>query len=302
MTNEEQQDLRTRIARLPEQIRNYYATYFSVLRDELNRNDLFSDAIPDYLRGHKRVMSIGGRDGLIVVHFPVELEITISKTDTGELLMYFPSVLDAQEDVFEFVTFPSSPVKDLVSFVNDGEDISDVMPSEAQWSTGVAMVFDRPLQQADLGTGQPTWHASWTRLTLADLNYLYFWEDKNRAEWEARKDIEIYVRGLERKELDDVVASRDVEEAGVRVGDRGVVIERFERPEPALLVEFTDPVGQTKALVTYSTNLEEVLDVFVDRDFQQPRGPVSNQHEQLQEWTHDFVSNSPVIRRGLVPA
>lgn len=301
MTSEEHQDLRTQIARLPGQIEEYYATYFSKLRHELNRTDLFLDALPDYLRGYKRVISIGGRDGLIVVHFPIELEITISETGTGKLLIQFPSVLDAEEDVFEFVTFPNSPVKDLVSFVNDGEDISDVMPSKAQWGTGVAMVFDRPLQQADLYTGQPTWHASWTRLTLADFNYLYFWKDKNRAKWEASKDIKIYVRGLERKELDDVVAPEVVEEAGVKAGDRGVVIEKFERPEPALLVEFADPVGQTKALVTYSTNLEEVLDVFVDKDFRQHRKPTLDRHEPLQEWTHDFASSSPVIR-GLVPA
>ena len=295
MASEEHQGLRTQIARLPGQIKEYYATYFSVLRSELNRDDLFSNAIPDYLRGYKRIVSIGGGDGLVVVHFPIELEITISKTDTGELLIHFPSVLDAQEDVFEFVTFASSPVKDIVGFVNDGEDISDVMPSESQWGTGVAAVFDRPQQIADLDTGQPTWHASWTRLTFTDLNYLYFWEDKDRAKWEAEKDVEIYVRGLERNELDNVVAPKDVEEARIKAGERGVVIEKFEQPEPALLVEFADLVGQTKALVTYSADLETVLDVFVDRDLSKRSNQVLEQNEAQREQAHEVSSSSPTL-------
>lgn len=295
MTSEEHQDLSTQLARLPRQIKEYYVTYFSELRNELGRDHLFAKAIPDYLRGYKRVISIGGRDGLIVVHFPAELEITVSKTDTGELLIQFPSVLDAQEDVFEFVTFPNSSVKDLISFVNDGEDINDVMPSDTQWGLGVAGVFDRPAQKADLDTGQITWIASWTRLTFADFNHLHFWEDADRAKWEAKKDTEPYVRGIERRELDDVVAPEDVKEASVRAGDRGVVIEEFEKPHPALLVEFADPVGQTKALVTYSTNLENVLDVFVNEDFLKHRRETLDQNEAPREQTHEVSASSPVL-------
>lgn len=302
MASEEHQNLRGQLERLPAQIRDYYAAYFSELRNELRRNDLFSNAIPDYLRGYKRIISIGGRDGLIVVHFPVELEITISQTGTEKLLIQFPSVLNAREDVFEFITFPSSPVKDLVSFVNDGEDISDVMPSDSQWGTGVAWVFDRPVPKANLDTGQVTWLASWTRLTAADFNHLHFWEDISRARREAKNDIKPYVKGTKRKELDDAVAPEDVREASVKAGDRGVVIEEFEKPDPALLVEFADPVGQTKALVTYSPDLEKVLDVLVDRDVLEERKQVLNRYEQpLRQWTHDFAASSPVVR-GLVPA
>lgn len=295
MTSEEHQNLRTQLARLRGQIKEYYATYFSELRSELGRNDLFFNAIPDHLRGYKRVISIGGRDGLIVVQFPAELEITISKTDTGELLIHFPSVLDAQENIFEFVTFPNSPVKDLVRFVNDGEDINDVMPSDTQWGIGVAGVFDRPAQKADLDTGQVTWRAPWTRLSFADFNHLHFWADKNRARWEAKKDIEPYVKGIERKELDDVIAPEDVKEASVKAGDRGVVIEEFKKPDPALLVEFADPVGQTKALITYSTNLDRIIDVFVDEDFLKHRGKPLDQEEAPREQIHEVSSSPPVL-------
>lgn len=295
MDGKEQQDLRTQLARLPEQIRQYYATYFSELREGLNRPDLFHKAVPDFLKGYKRVVSIGGKDGLIVVHFPIELEIDISQTDKGKLLVRFPSIPDAKEDIFEFITFPGSPVIDLVSFINDGEDISDVMPSEAHWGAGVAGVFDKPAQKADLDTGQIVWKASWTRLAFSDLNHLHFWQDNKRAKWEARKDIEPYIRGLKRKELDEIAAPEDVEDAGVKAGDRGVVIETFEQPDPALLVEYADPIGQTKALITYSTDLEKILDVFVDRDFLEHRKQVPDQNEALRKQIHEFSSSSPVL-------
>ncbi len=301
MNGEKQQDLRTRLAKLPEQIRKYYAIYSSELRKELSRPDLFSKAVPDYLRGYKRVVSIGGKDGLIVVHFPIELEINISQTDTGKLLVRFPSVSDAKEDAYEFITFPGSPVIDLISLVSDRQDISDVMPSETDWGIGVAGVFNKPAQQADLDTGQVTWQASWTRLAFADINHLHFWEDTNRAKWEAKQDVKPYVRGLEREELDEVAAPDDVEEAGVKAGDRGVVIEVFQHPDPAVVVEYADPVGQTKALITYSTDLEKIFDVFVDRDFLEHREHTLDQDEASQEQTHDFSSSSPVLR-GLVPA
>jgi Domain of unknown function (DUF4926) len=301
MNGEKQQDLRTQLAKLPEQIRKYYAIYFSELRKELSRPDLFSKAVPNYLRGYKRVVSIGGKDGLIVVHFPIELEINISQTDTGKLLVRFPSVSDAKEDAYEFITFPGSPVIDLISLVSDRQDISDVMPSETDWGIGVAGVFNKPVQQADLDTGQVTWQASWTRLAFADFNHLHFWEDTNRAKWEAKQDVKPYVRGLERAELDEVAAPDNVEKAGVKAGDRGVVIEVFQHPDPAVVVEYADPVGQTKALITYSTDLEKIFDVFVDRDFLEHREHSLEQDDVSQEQTHDFSSSSPVLK-GLVSA
>ncbi len=72
-------------------------------------------------------------------------------------------------------------------------------------------------------------------------------------------------------ELDEVNAPEDLPKAGVKLGDRGVVLEVFEgRPSedipPALLVEYADSEGQTKALVTYSTNLQRTYGVYPERD------------------------------------
>lgn len=302
MSSEEQQDLRTQLENLRGQITKYYGTYFAELRSELARPDLFSEAVPNYLKGYRRVISLGGSDGLVVAHFPVELEITVSQTDTGRILVRFPSILDATEDTFEFITSPGSPVSNLVSFISGGEDIGvEISPEEVSWGAGVAGAFNAPQQKVDVVTGQLTWQAPWSRLAYADFNHLYFWEDTERAKSEAREDIKPYIRGLERKELDEVVAPENFEEAGVKAGDRGVVLEVFEQPSPALLVEYADYLGQTKALVTYSKDLEKVLDVFVDRDFQANRKQIPNRNETIRERTLDFSANSP-IKRGLVPA
>ena len=63
------------------------------------------------------------------------------------------------------------------------------------------------------------------------------------------------------RELDEVRASSDIPEIEVRAGDKGVVVDVFERPRPAVRVEFADEQGHTKALVTYSPDLQRVLNV-----------------------------------------
>ncbi len=67
------------------------------------------------------------------------------------------------------------------------------------------------------------------------------------------------------KELDEVYAPKPLPEIGVRSGDRGVVVEVFDQPTRALMVEYADLEGQTKALVLYSWNLERVVEVVAER-------------------------------------
>lgn len=57
--------------------------------------------------------------------------------------------------------------------------------------------------------------------------------------------------------MDEVTAPADVPEAGVRAGDRGVVLVVFERPRPAIEVDF-DRVGKSGPCVVYSPDLSEV--------------------------------------------
>jgi hypothetical protein len=97
------EELSAQMDRLKTQLVEYYDTYFSELRRHLSRPDLFAEAVPAFLRGYKRVISVGAKDGIIVVHFPIELGITLSPKDSGSAVMRFPSQLDAREDSYEFI-------------------------------------------------------------------------------------------------------------------------------------------------------------------------------------------------------
>lgn len=144
--------LEERLEKLPSEIERYYDVYFSELKRQLKRPDVFSEAVPDYLKGYKRVISIGGRDGLVVVHFPIESEITLSETGGNRILIRFPSVQDAKEDVYNFITFPESPVAKLAEFISGEEDIGVVVPPEVSlkrpWGTGIVGVFTEPQLRA----------------------------------------------------------------------------------------------------------------------------------------------------------
>lgn len=61
--------------------------------------------------------------------------------------------------------------------------------------------------------------------------------------------------------LEVVTAPADLEGVGVRAGDRGTVVEVFEHPEPAVMVEYADDEGRTKALVVYSPDLARLSEV-----------------------------------------
>ena len=99
--------LRAQMERLPDQVRGYYGAYFSELRGQLHRPDVFSRAVPEYMKGYKRVVSVGGRDGLLVVHFPVETEVSFN-LDDGSNLHTFASIPSAMHDLHEFITSPVS--------------------------------------------------------------------------------------------------------------------------------------------------------------------------------------------------
>ena len=68
-------------------------------------------------------------------------------------------------------------------------------------------------------------------------------------------------RTTDYKDLNGVRASSDIEQVAVRAGDAGVVVQAFERPEPAVMVEYADNEGRTKALTVYSPGPTRLLRV-----------------------------------------
>lgn len=189
------EELVTQKKKLPAQIVEYYDTYFSELRNQLQKPDLFSEAVPEFLKGYKRVISIGVRDGVVVAHFPIELKITLSEAKEGDVLMQFPSVPNAKEDSYEFIQFPGSLASDVATFISEGEDIGAELPSEeAFWGV---RTFSAPQQKIDPATGELAWEAPWTRLVCADLYHLRFWKNTEQASREAREDVDPYINELE---------------------------------------------------------------------------------------------------------
>ena len=269
MSNESR-NLRAQIEDLPGHIQRFYDAYFSELREGLSRSDLFSEAVPEFLKGYKRVLALGGEDGVVVAHFPVGLGFTVSGKDSGKVLLRFSSEPRANEDVYEFAGPSDLSVRDLAEAISGEEDIGLGLSAGVPWGV---IGFAAPQQKVDATTGRLAWEAPWTRLTCADFNSLHFWRDPEQARREAREDLEPYVRwsrvyrshGAAYEELDEVEAPEAIEGVGVEAGDPGVVVEVFERPRPALLVEYADPGGRTKALVTYSPGLGRVLDVLPAR-------------------------------------
>lgn len=254
---------------LPSQITEYYHAYFSELRGLLEEPELLSEAVPEFLRGYKRIVAVLGSDGVAVAHFPIELDIIMHEED-GTVLDQFPSDLDASQDLFHFIAFVRSPVSDIVTLLSGGEDPDIEISPGVSWGV---KGFAAPQQKVDPTTGELHWRAPWTRLVCADSLSLDYWKYVNRARREARIDLDHYLRAANpyaeaplHEELDEIEAPEDIEEVDVRSGDRGVVVEVFEHPEPALLVEYADDEGQTKALVAYTTDLGLVLDVAPETD------------------------------------
>ena len=64
------------------------------------------------------------------------------------------------------------------------------------------------------------------------------------------------------RELDEVRAPEDLPAAGVKAGNRGVVVIEHERPEPAIEVEYADCCGVTKAFAIYTPDLSRLIAVY----------------------------------------
>ena len=106
---------------------------------------MFAEAVPDWMRGYERVVVVGGRDGLVVAHFPIEMEISIDRDD-GTSLFRFPSEPDADDDTYDFITFPEGSVSVRANLIGGGEDIEVGIDPGVPW--GVAG-FSGPQQGVD---------------------------------------------------------------------------------------------------------------------------------------------------------
>jgi hypothetical protein len=63
------------------------------------------------------------------------------------------------------------------------------------------------------------------------------------------------------RDLDEVRAPEDLPEVGVKAGEEGVVVVEYDRPQPAIEVEYADEQGVPKAFVVYTPDLSDTLAV-----------------------------------------
>jgi hypothetical protein len=201
---------------LPPRIMGYYDIYFSELRRQLGRSDLLHEAVPDYLKGYKRVVTILGEDGVAVFHYPADTDLTTRGMD-GAVQTDSADPEGAISDSYNFVASIDEPVRDIVTNLSDGNDVGlDIKPLVSWGVQG----FTAPQQIVDASTGQLVWQAPWTRLVIADSLHLHFWDDTDRAKREAEEDLEPYIRAAGRERLGESSDYESTEEGEVTANDQ----------------------------------------------------------------------------------
>src|SRR5215207_578979 len=169
----------------PQWIREFYDAYFAELRSQLERPDVFAQAVPEWMRGYKRVISVFGRDGVLVVHVPVEREFSIYRDDGGKFV-YYPALPNALHDLYHLMEISEEPISVLANFMSGDVDIDLGIQPGVSWGV---KGYNTPQQRIDVSSGQLTWVAPWSRLIAADFKYLQqYWEDPDRAREEAKTD------------------------------------------------------------------------------------------------------------------
>ncbi|QYJ17138.1 hypothetical protein Rxycam_02977 [Rubrobacter xylanophilus DSM 9941] len=149
---------------LRQEITEYYQTYYAELRSRLQDHELAipSRAVPEHLKGYRRVVTVMGRDGLVVTHWP-----------------------NAWGDEFEFHLSPEKPVRELVAEECAGERVLDYAPGT---DFGIREMTE-PLRL--VMEGREVWRAPWTRLEVSSR--LDAWRDMGRARRAALEDLVRYV-------------------------------------------------------------------------------------------------------------
>lgn len=139
------------------QVTEYYETYYAELRSRLGDHEFAipHGAVPDSLKGYRRIVTELGKDGVVVTHWP-----------------------DAS-DSFDFHISPDKTAGELVAGQCGGEALLDYEPGE---EFGTYQISE-PLQL--IVGGEVVWTASWKRLDVSSR--FDAWEDPDGAREAARE-------------------------------------------------------------------------------------------------------------------
>lgn len=144
---------------LRDQITDYFETYYAELRSSFSTlGPVEHAALPEFLRGYRRVVTEMGLDGVVITHWP------------------------AGQDSFDFHISPERSAADLAAGQCAGERILDYAPGEDFGSYELT----EPLKLAV--DDRVVWVAPWTRLDVSSS--LEIWSDAQRARQAARTDLQ----------------------------------------------------------------------------------------------------------------
>jgi hypothetical protein len=152
------------------EIKSYFGTYYSTLRNEIAGHDALYDSIPSYFKGSREVVTNFCRDGVLIVHLPAE---------GGQDFYVFESVLDTRvEDAVAGYTpiLPSGKRATIIDY--------------SPYDDFGALSLTGPLRQEENGR---TYESEWTRMDIASWNNLEMWRDKRQARGLARNDLRRYL-------------------------------------------------------------------------------------------------------------
>jgi hypothetical protein len=155
---------------LSTEIKSYFGTYYSVLRNEIAGHDALYDSIPSYFKGSREVVTNFCRDGVLIVHLPAE---------GGQDFYVFESVLDTRvEDAVAGYTpiLPSGKRATIIDY--------------SPYDDFGALSLTGPLRQEENGR---TYESEWTRMDIASWNNLGMWRDKRQARGLAKNDLRPYL-------------------------------------------------------------------------------------------------------------
>lgn len=123
---------------LKDQLTDYYQTYYAELRSQLSDwNQAALGSLPEGLAGHKRIVAVLGKDGIVVTHWP------------------------SGQDSFDFHISPEKTAQDLVAEQCGGERLLDYPPGTDFGTYEIG----EPLRL--VVDGQTVWTSEWTRMEIA---------------------------------------------------------------------------------------------------------------------------------------
>lgn len=150
------------LERIRGEVIRYFRAYYSELRCEIENHP---SEVPEYIRGHRRILFEMGNDGAVITHRRIE----------------------GSEDTFEFGVVRGTPVRDLVAAKALTTPNGVTKSIDLEYNLGEDFgenTYLGPLVQQE---GDLYYHTDWVQLDYASWVHLDRWSDEDRARTDAKE-------------------------------------------------------------------------------------------------------------------